>query len=283
MKPFANVMKWMACIPVALSLVSGGMQAAAPSPYLPPNLQGIGIDQKLNAQIPLDTVFRDETGASVPLRTFFGTKPVILAPVYYRCPMLCSQILSGVVAGLRPLSLKPGRDFEVVAISFDPSDTPAEAALKRNRYSHSYSSRAGTNGWHFLVGDQASIAAVMQSIGFHYRWDPVNKMFVHASGVMVITPEGRVARYLYGVEYQPKDFELSLVEASHNQIGSAVDRILLFCYHYDPKTGKYGAVVINSVKTGAILILVLMAIGMFFLWRQDLRKHRQVPKEVMRV
>ena len=278
MKFFMRIAKLAACFSLTLPCLQ-----AATSPYLPPNLNGIGIDQKLNAQIPLDTMFRDESGASVPLRTFFDRKPVILAPVYYRCPMLCSQILSGVVAGLRPLSLKPGRDFEVVAISFDPADTPAEATLKRNHYSHSYSSRAGTNGWHFLVGNQAAISAVMKSIGFHYRWDPVNKMFVHASGVMVITPEGHVARYLYGVEYQPKDFELSLVEASHNQIGSAVDRILLFCYHYDPKTGKYGAVVMNSVKAGAILILVLMGAGMFFLWRHDLRKHHPVSKEVMRV
>jgi len=269
----------MACVPLALAMASGGAQAANPR-YLPPNLNGIGIDQNLNAQIPLDTVFRDEQGASIPLRTFFGKKPVVLAPVYYRCPMLCSQILSGVVAGLRPLSLKPGRDFEVVAVSFNPADTPAEAMLKRNQYSHSYSSRAGVNGWHFLVGSQAAITAVMQSIGFHYRWDPVNKIFVHASGVMVITPEGRVARYLYGVEYEPKDLELSLVEASHNRIGSAVDRILLFCYHYDPKTGKYGAVVINSLKIGAVLIVVLMAVGMFFLWRHDLKKYRNVLKEV---
>lgn len=282
MKFFGNIGRSLACVPLALALAPGTSQAVS-TRYLPPSLKGIGIDQRLNAQIPLDTVFRDENGASVSLRSFFGSKPVVLAPVYYRCPMLCSQILSGVVAGLRPLSLKPGRDFEVVAISFNPADTPAEAALKRKQYSHSYSSRAGTNGWHFLVGNQDSINAVMQSIGFHYRWDPVHKIFVHASGVMVITPEGRVARYLYGVEYQPKDFELSLVEASHNRIGSAVDRILLFCYHYDPKTGKYGAVVINSLKTGAILILVLMAVGMFFLWRQDLRKYRNVLKEVTRL
>ncbi len=270
------------CIPLALTLALGSLQAAN-ARYGPPNVNGIGIDQKLNAQIPLDTVFRDETGASVPLRSFFGSKPVVLAPVYYRCPLLCSQILSGVVAGLRPLSLKPGRDFNVVAISFDPSDTPAEATLKRAHYSHSYSSRAGVNGWHFLVGSQAAIAAVMQSIGFHYRWDPVNKMFIHASGVMVVTPEGRVARYLYGVEYEPKDLKLSLVEASHNRIGSAVDQILLLCYHYDPKTGKYGAIAYGSLEIGAIVILILMAAGMFFLWRQDLRQHRGELKEVARL
>lgn len=282
MKFSLNMKKSIARLPLALALASGGLQAAS-GPNLPPDLRGIGIEQMLDAQVPLDTVFRDENGVSVPLRTFFRGKPVVLAPVYYRCPMLCSQILSGVVAGLRPLSLKTGRDFEVVAISFDPADTPAEAGLKRAQYSHSYSSRAGVNGWHFLVGSQAAITAVMQTIGFHYRWDPANKMFVHASGVMVITPEGRVARYLYGVEYEPKDPKLSLVEASHNRIGSAVDQILLFCYHYDPKTGKYGAVAINSLQIGAVLILLVMAIGMFFLWRYDVRKHRDVLKEVTRL
>jgi protein SCO1 len=274
--------KSMAYVPLVLALASGGLRAAG-GPNLPPDLSGIGIEQRLNAQIPLDMTFRDESGASVQLRSFFGSKPVVLAPVYYRCPMLCSQILSGVVAGLRPLSLKPGRDFDVVAISFDPADTPAEAMLKRTQYSHSYSSRAGVNGWHFLVGSQAAITPVMQAIGFHYRWDPVHKMFIHASGVMIATPEGRVARYLYGVEYEPKDLKLSLVEASHNRIGSAVDQILLFCYHYDPKTGKYGAVVLGSLKIGAIFLLIAMSVGLFFLWRRDLRKYRDVSEEVTRL
>src|SRR5690348_15875974 len=149
-----NTKKWILCLPLALA--SGGLQAAT-SPYVPPSVKGIGIEQKLNAQIPLDTVFRDQSGASVPLRTFFCRRPVALAPVYYRCPMLCSQILSGVVAGLRPLSLKPGRDFEIVALSFDPADTPQTATAKRDQYSHSYSRKAGISGWHFLTGNQAAI------------------------------------------------------------------------------------------------------------------------------
>jgi protein SCO1/2 len=246
-------------------------------PVLPPKFDGIGIQQKLNAQVPLGTLFRDETGASIPLRKFFGQKPVLLAPVYYRCPMLCSQILSGVVAGLRPLSLKPGRDFDVVAISFDPADTPAEAAAKRDQYSRSYSSKGGPKGWHFLVGSQASIDPVMQAIGFHYRWDPVNKMFIHASGVMVLTPDGHVARYLYGVNYEPKDLKLSLIEASHDRIGSPVDQILLFCYHYDPTTGKYGAAVINMLRLAAVVTVIVLALGLWILWRRDLREHRNDP------
>ena len=238
-----------------------------------PRFDGIGIDQKLNAQVPLDTAFHDESGESVPLRAYFGQKPVLLAPVYFRCPMLCSQVLSGVVAGLRPLSIKPGRDFEIVAISFDPTDTPAAAAQKRAQYSHSYSSRDGTAGWHFLTGSEASIQPVMQSIGFHYRWDAAHEMFVHASGVMILTPDGHLARYLYGVDYEPKDLKLSLIEASHDRIGSPVDQILLFCYHYDPKTGKYGAVVVNMLRGAAVLMLAVLAIGGWLFWRRDLREH----------
>jgi len=267
-----KILLHFACI----SLLAMSAFAAQQGPNLPPNLKGVGIEQKLEAQVPLDTVFRDETGASVPLRTYFGQEPVILAPVYYRCPMLCSQILSGMVAALRPLSLKPGRDFQIVAISFDPADTPETATEKRDHYSHSYSSRAGTNGWHFLTGSQASIQAVMQAIGFHYRWDPVNKMFIHASGIMVLTPEGRVARYLYGVEYEPKDLKLSLVESSHNKIGSPVDQILLLCYHYDPKTGKYGAVVIGSLRAAAILTLIALGFAMWVFWRREIRQSRLV-------
>ncbi len=259
---------------LALSCFVSFAAAQTNRTFLPPNFKGVGIQQKLDSQVPLDSVFRDETGASVPLSTYFRGKPVLLAPVYYRCPMLCSQILSGVVAGLRPLSLQPGRDFEVVAISFDPGDTPEEASKKRDHYSHSYSSRAGTKGWHFLVGSQSSIQPVMQSVGFGYRWDPINKTFIHASGVMIITPEGRVARYLYGVEYEPKDLKLGLIEASHDRIGSPVDQILLFCYHYDPKTGKYGAVVMNVLRLAGILTLIAMAVGLWLFWRRDLRDHR---------
>lgn len=239
-----------------------------------PDLAGIGIEQHLNSPIPLDLVFHDESGAAVPLRTYFGRKPVLLVPVYFSCPMLCSQVLSGVVAGLRPLSIKPGRDFEVVAVSFDPSDTPATAKSKRDQYSRSYSSRSGPAGWHFLTGGQNSIASLMQSIGFHYRYDAEHQMFIHASGIMVLTPDGHLARYLYGVDYEPKDLKLSLIEASHDRIGSPVDQILLFCYHYDPKTGKYGAVVINLLRGAAILMLAFLSVGGWLLFRRDFRQYR---------
>ena len=241
---------------------------------LPPELQGIGIDQHLNAQLPLDTQFRDESGATVPLRTYFGQKPVLLALVYYTCPMLCNQILTGVAAGLKPLALRPGKDFDVVAISINPSETPADAAAKREFASRRYSNKAGTTGWHFLVGDPDSIHAVAEAVGFHYRYDPNSKMFFHASGVMVATPEGKLARYFYGVDYEPKDLKLGLVEASHNTIGSLADQVLLFCYHYDPSTGKYSATVLNLLRGTAAGCLALFAIGLALLWRRDLREHR---------
>jgi protein SCO1/2 len=255
--------------PLALLLSS-----LLPAQNIRPQFNGIGIEQKLSAPVPLDLEFRDDTGATIPLRTYFGQKPVLLVPVYFRCPMLCSQVLSGVVAGLRPISIKPGRDFEVVAVSFDPQDKPADAAKKRDQIVHSYSSRATNAGWHFLTGDQKSITPLMQSIGFHYRYDPVHQMFVHASGVMVLTPDGHLARYLYGVDYEPKDLKLSLIEASHDRIGSPVDQVLLFCYHYDPKTGKYGAVVINLLRGAAVLMIGILAIAGWYLWRRDLREHR---------
>jgi protein SCO1/2 len=269
----------MAMVSVLFALCAPASVFAASGPLAPPKLEGIGIEQKLGSQVPLNTVFRDEQGASVPLGKYFGSKPVLLAPVYYTCPMLCSQILSGVVAGLRPLRLKPGRDFEIVAMSFDRSDTSQRAAAERERYSRSFSRKAGTNGWHFLTGDQKSITAITQAIGFDYRWDSVHSMFVHASGVMILTPEGRVSRYLYGVEYEPKDLKLGLIESSHKRIGSPVDQILLFCYHYDPKTGKYGATVLNLLRSAAGFSLLVLALGLLFLWRKDIRTYHRNSTE----
>jgi protein SCO1 len=200
---------------------------------------------------------------------------VLLALVYYTCPMLCNQILTGAAAALSPLSLRPGRDFDVVAISINAAETPADAAAKREFTSRRYSSKLGTEGWHFLVGGEASIHAVTEAAGFHFRYDPASKMFFHASAVMAVTPGGKLARYFYGVDYEPKDLQLGLVEASDNKIGSVVDQILLFCYHYDPKTGKYGAVVVNLLRACAGLTLAILGIVLIALWRRDTREDRQ--------
>ena len=247
--------------------------AAISAPKLPPELQGIGIDQRLGAQLPLSAQFQNEDGKTVALGSFFRDKPVLLALVYYECPMLCNRILSGVVAGLRPLNLKAGRDFEVVAISFNPKETPAEAASKRDLYSKQYSRTAGIAGWHFLVGSPASIKSVTDAAGFHYRWDAATNMYIHGSGIMIATPEGKVARYFYGVEYEPKDLKLGLIESSHDTIGSPVDQILLFCYHYDPTTGKYGAAVLNLLRAAALLTLLALGSGILWLSRREPRYH----------
>ena len=257
---------------VFLVLSLGVLSRAATRPQLPPSLQNIGIEQRLDASIPLETVFRDEQGSEVRLGDYFHGRPVLLVPVYYTCPMLCSQVLSGTVAGLRPLSLVPGRDFEIVAFSFNPSETPADATRERDLYTHRYSSRAGIAGWHFLTGSPESIKALTEAIGFHYRYDPKLKIFVHGSGVMILTPEGRISRYLYGVEYEPKDLKLALVEASQSKIGSLADQILLFCYHYDPTTGKYTMTVLKVLRIAALLTLVVMGLVLAFYWRLERKR-----------
>ena len=266
----------LAPVQPSLSMQDGNLK-----PALPGALQGVGIDQKLDRQIPLDLVFRDEAGRQVPLSTFFHAgKPVLLAPVYYRCPMLCTQILNGVASSLKAVSLDPGRDFEIVAFSFDPRDTPETAAAKKQVYLKRFG-RAGTaNGWHLLTGDEANIEALTGALGYHYKFDTASGQFAHASGIMLLTPDGQISRYFYGVEYAPRDVRLGLVEASRNQIGSPVDQVLLFCFHYDPATGKYGAVVMNLIRfTGAVFALICGAV-LFFVWRRDLRADRRILRRV---
>jgi protein SCO1/2 len=257
------------------------MQDSSLKPALPGELLGVGIDQRLDQQIPLDLTFKDESGRAVPLSSFFQTgKPVVLALVYYRCPMLCTQILNGLAGSLKAVTLDPGKDFEVVAVSFDPKDTPETAAAKKQLYLRRYG-RAGTaNGWHLLTGDEKNIKALTEAVGFHYKYDSVTDQFAHASGIQVITPEGRLSRYFYGIEYSPRDLRLGLVEASQNKIGSPVDQILLFCFHYDPATGKYGAVVMNMVRfAGAAFTLICGTFLAIFL-RRDFRRDKLALRRV---
>lgn len=246
---------------------------------LPPGLQGVGIDQKLDAQLPLDLVFRDEAGRSVPLSTFFGEKPVVLALVYYQCPMLCTQILNGMEMGLKAVPFNPGRDFQVVAVSFDPNDTPELAAQKKANYVRRFGRPDTANGWHFLTGDETSIKALTEAVGFHYRYDPSTKQFAHASAIYVVTPQGKMSRYFYGVEYSPRDLRLGLVEASQSKIGSPVDQVLLFCYHYDPATGKYGAVAMNMVRLGGATFVLIGSAFLFIMWRRDWRADRKQMRQ----
>jgi len=250
-----------------------------PAP-LPADLQGVTIEQYLNHQVPLNLVFRDEFGRSLPLSTYFsGHKPVLLALVYYTCPMLCNLVLNGVATGLRAVSLNPGRDFEVVAVSFDPKDTPEIAAAKRAGHLQRYHRPDTANGWHFLTGDEASIKALTSSVGFRYKLDPSTGQYAHASAIMILTPEGKLSKYFYGVEYEPRDLRLGLVEASENRIGSPVDRILLFCYHYDPATGKYGAIAMNMMRFAGAGFVLICGAFLIFAWRRDWRRDRHVLRQ----
>jgi protein SCO1/2 len=252
------------------------MQDANLKPALPASLQGVGIDQKLDSQLPLDLIFKDEFGRGAPLSTYFRPgKPVILALVYYRCPMLCSQILSGVESSLKAVSFAPGQDFEVVAVSFDPKDTPEIAAAKKQMYLRRYGRPNTADGWHFLTGDETNIKALTDAAGYHYKYDPSTDQFAHASGIMILTPQGRLSRYFYGVEYAPRDIRLGLIEASQNKIGNPVDQLLLFCFHYDPATGKYGALVMNILRASAAAFALVGGTFLLIVFRRDIRTHKR--------
>lgn len=244
-----------------------------PSTSVPEVLREIGYDQKLDAQLPLDTPFRDESGRTVALGTYFGSKPVVLNFVYYECPMLCTQVLSGLASTLGVLSLDAGKDFEVVTVSIDPRETPQLATEKKASYLARYRRPTAAAGWHFLTGDQASIKRVTGAAGFRYVWDESLKQFAHPTGVIVATPQGRISRYLFGIEYGPRDMRLALVEASERKIGTPVDNVLLYCFHYDPTTGKYGFVVMRAVRiAGAATVL---ALGTFIIVM--VRRERRLP------
>jgi protein SCO1/2 len=254
---------------LSLSLFLLSVSSAQIPNQLPRALRDVGIDQRLGQQIPLDVPFRDETGATVQIGQYFGRKPVILAPVYYECPMLCTMVLNGLVRGLRPLSFAAGREFDVVAVSFNPAEQPGLAAKKKLTYVQRYGKHSDPAGWHFLTGDEASIRKLMQSIGFRYAWDEDTKQYVHASAVMLLTPDGRLSRYLYGVDYEPKDLRLGIIESSNEKIASAVDQVLLYCFHYDPITGRYGLVIMNVLRAFALLTLGVLLTFVIVMVRRE--------------
>ena len=246
-------------------------EARAPS-GLPKALNGVGIDQKLNEQLPLDLVFKDENGESVKLGDYFGKKPVVLSLVYYQCPMLCNQVLNGMATAFKVMAFKPGQEFDVVTVSFDPRENPALAAAKKNTYVNYLpeAKRSGANsGWHFLTGDETNIKRLTDAVGFRYHFDEATNQFAHASAIYVTTPQGKLARYFYGIEYAPRDLRLGLIEAAENKIGSPVDQLLLYCYHYDPATGKYGAVVMNIMRLGGVVTLIAIFALLFVLRRRS--------------
>ena len=250
----------------------GGPPPGTSSELVPDILEKVGIDQKLNAQVPLDAVFRDETGQQVRLGDYFGKRPVVLSLVYYECPMLCTQVLNGAVAAFKVLNFSVGDEYEVVTLSFNPKETPAMASAKKQTYLAKYSRPAGANGWHFLTGEQPAIDALASSVGFRYVFDKSSQQYVHASALMVLTPDGRVSKYFYGIDYPPKDLRLGLIEASGGKIGTPVDQVLLYCFHYDPHSGKYSMVVMNVLRLAGLLTVALIGGFIVTMWSVDRRK-----------
>src|SRR5271163_3554982 len=251
----------------AAQLASDPMQSVGVRPEL---LKQVGIDQKLNQSIPLNLTFRDENGTPVQLAQFFGQKPVILTLVYYNCPMLCTQVLNGVESGLKELPTTDiGKQFEVVTISIDPTESHVLAKVKQEMYVGMYGRPGAAQGWHFLTGDEPQIKQLADALGFRYAYDPDTKQFAHASAIMLLTPEGKVSRYFYGIQYPTRDLRLGLVEASEGKLGSPVDQVLLFCYHYDPATGKYGLLISRVLHLGGILTVLVGGIFLIFLFRGE--------------
>lgn len=241
---------------------------------LPKVLNEVGIQQKLNEQIPLDTEFKNESGQTVKIGEYLGKKPVVLALVYYECPMLCSEVLNGLTGSLKGLSLDAGKDFDVVAISFDAreNEKPELAKSKKESYLKRYGREGSENGWHFLTGTQDSIDKVTNAVGFSYAWDEDSKQFAHAGAIMILTPDGKLSKYLYGVEYAPRDVKLAIIESSENKIGSPVDQLMLYCFHYNPATGKYGLAILNVIRLGGVLTLLGMGAMFFVFWRRNKNK-----------
>ena len=238
-----------------------------PANVRPPGLKNVGIEQHLDEQIPPDLTFRDETGQAVRLGNYFGKKPMILNLVYYQCPMLCGEVLSGLESALRVLKFDVGKEFDVLTVSFDPHETPEMATKKKAEFLKRYGRPGAAGGWHFLTGPQQSIDGLTKAAGFQYQYDPKTGQFAHATAIMVLTPEGRIAQYYYGVEFAPKDLRLGLIQASENKIGNLADQVLLYCYHYDPTTGKYGAIIARVLQLSGLATILVLGIFVTVLMR----------------
>lgn len=276
---------WRACVAGALLVPS--LLGAAPAeptapgplgaaPKTPPGiLASVGFDQNLGDQVPLDLPFRDETGRTVTLGDFFGEKPVILTLNYYECPMLCTLELNALARSLKPLTFSAGKEFEVVTVSIDPREKPALAAAKKRGYLARYGREGADKGWHFLTGDQASIERLAKAVGFRYAYDEKSGQYAHAAGVTVVTPRGKIARYFYGLDYPAKDLRLGLVEASAGKIGTPIDQLMLYCFHYDPTTGKYNFVVMSVLRVLGVATAAGLGTFMFVTVRREKRPARE--------
>jgi protein SCO1 len=267
-------------IAAALPCVTSAQQPGIPAAAMPMMVQGVGLDQNLNAQIPLELNFKDETGQIVRLGQYFRGKPVVLALVYYECPGLCDLVLNGLSHAMEQTSLNVGTDYDVVTVSFNPKETWQLAGAKKANYVEKYQRTGAKEGWHFLTGQQDAIKKLTNTVGFHYNWDPISKQFAHASGIMVLTPEGKIARYFYGISYKPRDFRLGLVEASANKIGTPADQVLLFCYHYDPTTGKYGMAITQITRALGTATVLCLGAFVFIMIRRERHSHPAAGRSV---
>ncbi len=275
--------KWILTLAAAVLIIpcaawAQGMHTGIMSPpanVRPPGLKHVGIEQHLNDSIPPNLQFVDETGKTVRLGDYFGKKPVILNLVYYRCPMLCSEVLSGLESSLKVLKFNVGNEFDVLTVSFDPTDTPQTATLKKADYLKRYGRPGAADGWHFLTGTQSSIDALTNAAGFQYQYDPKLKQYAHATAIMILTPEGKIAQYYYGVEYPPKDLRLGLIQAADNKIGTPMDQVLLYCYHYDPDTGKYGAIIGRVLQLSGLATILVLGTFVIVMFRVGSKNKRQ--------
>jgi protein SCO1/2 len=253
-----------------LALLAGPAAAAGVEDARPRALRDIGFDQRLGERVPGELAFRDDAGREVRLGDYLaGGKPVVLSLNYYACPMLCTVTLNGLAGAMKAISMDAGREFQVLTVSFDATETPALAAEKKKQYVERYGRPTAAAGWHFLTGDQASIDALTKAVGFRYAWDAETRQWAHPAGIIVLTPDGRIARYLYGIEYAPRDLRLALVEAASGRIGNVVDQAILFCYKYDPTTGRYGAAIMRVVRTGGVVTVIALATFILAMLRRE--------------
>ncbi len=259
--------------PAPTDRVGAGAPAAGAMPEL---LQDVGLDQRLNTQLPLTLQFKDEEGRTVRLGDYFGKRPVILTLAYYECPMLCTQVLNGVASAIGVLKFSVGQEYEIVTVSFDPRDTPERARAKKASYIERYNRPGAEAGWHFLTGNSREISALTRAVGFRYAYNASVGQFAHASGIMVATPEGRLSHYFYGIEYWPRDLRLALIEAADRKIGSPVDDVLLYCFHYDPASGRYSLAVMTVVRIAGVLTLVAGGTAIVLMRRRE--RHESLPR-----
>jgi protein SCO1/2 len=280
----ARTVVWLVAAAISATAPAAAQMTGAPAPgyrresgtpasAIPAPLREIGFDQHIGQPLPLDATFRDERGLGVALGRYFGHRPVVLAFVYYSCPMLCTQVLSGLTTALNTLSLAAGRDFDVVVVSIDPRETPEMAADQKATFLARYRVEGSADGWHFLTGDQGSIDRLAHAAGFRFAWDDATQQFAHPAGVVVLTPDGRLARYLFGIEYGGRDLRFAIVEASNGRLGSIVDAVLLYCYHYDPMKGRYGLVIMRAVRVAGAATVLALGTFVFIMFRRENRRH----------